>query len=81
MSRKPRKARIYRDELKEKMTGHWDWDMLSREELAREIEEGRRERLRYKLTQTGWILLCLFLLCLYPTLIHWLGRLWQSVWN
>ena len=34
MSKPPtKKARLYRDEVKDRHTSHWDMDMLSREEL------------------------------------------------
>ena len=28
MSKKPRRFKIYRDEAKERLTNHWDWDYM-----------------------------------------------------
>lgn len=43
---KSKKARIHRDEVKERHTTHWDLDVLPDAEIERLHREGRRARWR-----------------------------------
>ena len=74
-SRKRRRATVVVDELKAQHTSHWDIDCLPREEAEQAYREGRRRSREYRRRQFGIILGLLLLLCLYPTIIHHLGRL------
>lgn len=72
MSKK--KTLIVLDEVKDRHTSHWDDDMLSWQQLERAYDEGREQRRRYKRRQYLWIAFWLAMLCLHPTLLYWLGR-------
>ncbi len=71
-----RKATIVVDELKQRHTSHWDLDVLTQAQLEQLYRDGRAEARARRRRQFGWILALLLLLCLYPTLIYHLGRLW-----
>ncbi len=70
-----RKLTIYLDEVKQRQTSHWDEDVLTREQLETLHREAETRVRRYKRRQFAWIAFWLALLCLYPTLIDWGGRL------
>lgn len=70
-----RRATVVVDEVKARHTGHWDIDCLPREQAEQAYRDGCSQAREYKRRQFGWILGLLLLLCLYPTIIHHLGRL------
>ncbi len=70
-----RKLAIYLDEVKQRQTSHWDEDVLTRDQLETLHREAERRVRREKRRQFAWIAFWLALLCLYPTLIDWAGRL------
>lgn len=39
---RPKKFKIYQDEVKERHTSHWDWDYLSTEEIEALMDEQRQ---------------------------------------
>lgn len=58
-----RRARLYRDELKERHTPHWDLDLMPHDQLQ-ELYERAYVRRRWARRLRGLILLSLLALCL-----------------
>lgn len=51
---RPKKFKIYQDEIKTRHTSHWDWDYLSTEELEALMDEQReREAAAREAVQAG----------------------------
>lgn len=51
---RPKKFKIYQEEVKERHTSHWDWDYLSTEEIEALMDEQRqREAATRAAAQTG----------------------------
>lgn len=50
---RPKKFKIYHDEVKDRHTSHWDWDYLSTEEIEALLDEQRQREAARATTRTG----------------------------
>ena len=70
-----RKSVVLVDIVKQRHTSHWDLDLFSPEQIDERVAQKKAEHRRYMRRQFRWIFFWLVLLCMHPTMIDWLGRL------
>ncbi|MAA74551.1 MAG: hypothetical protein CMN28_07585 [Salinisphaeraceae bacterium] len=73
-----RRLKIYRDEVKERHTPHWDLDTMSQAEFDYVMRHGlpdKRPPARIRLRNSLGVVAFGLLLCLLPTIYHWVKRL------